>query len=201
MINKKILHKFTHGMYVLTTNGGGCFVDAVAQVSAGINPLIIVSVMKSNYTNELMHNNKDFALSIFGIDNDSKIIKTFGAHSMRDFDKFDEVDLEVINGLNIIKDSIGYVICEKIDTIENETHTVFIGRVIEGDVLEDNEPMTYGYYQEHKDDLMKIKTEEGKTAWVCTVCGFIYYGDELPNDYKCPMCGVSKDFFERKESN
>ena len=92
-----------------------------------------------------------------------------------------------------------YIICEKVDTIENETHTLFIGRVIAADKFKDDEAMTYSYYQEHKDELLKVKTEKGKTAYVCTICGYVYYGEELPEDFKCPMCGVGKDLFELKE--
>ena len=54
------------------------------------------------------------------------------------------------------------------------------------------------YYQEHKEELLKVVTEEGKTAWICTVCGYIYYGEEIPKDFKCPTCGVDNSFFERK---
>ena len=64
MKNKKITRKITQGMYILTTNNGGCVVDAVSQISSSDNPLITVSVMKSNYTNELLKNNNKFALSV-----------------------------------------------------------------------------------------------------------------------------------------
>ena len=59
--------------------------------------------------------------------------------------------------------------------------------------------MSYGYYQEHKEELLKVKTENGKTAWVCSVCGYIYYGEELPQDFKCPICGVGREFFNKKQ--
>ena len=59
--------------------------------------------------------------------------------------------------------------------------------------------MSYGYYQEHKEELIKITTETGKTAWVCTVCGYVYYGEEIPDDFKCPICGVDKSLFKKKE--
>ena len=59
--------------------------------------------------------------------------------------------------------------------------------------------MSYQYYQEHKDEFLKVKTKEGKTAYVCTVCGYIYYGEELPKDFKCPMCGVGASAFLKKE--
>ena len=87
------------------------------------------------------------------------------------------------------------MICEIVDSIENDTHTLFIGKIIEADVFEENEAMSYGYYQEHKEELLKVTTENGKTAWVCSICGYVYYGEELPEDFKCPVCGVGKELF------
>lgn len=195
MKNKKITRKITQGMYVLTTNGGGCMVDAVSQVSAGDNPLIAVAVMKNNYTNELMHKNSTFALSVLGMDANPDIIKTFGLNSMRDINKFENTKTNEVGNLKIIDDSLGYMVCEKVDSIENETHTLFIGRLVEADVYKDGEAMSYGYYQEHKDELIKVKTENGKTAWVCTICGYVYYGETLPENFKCPVCGVGAEMF------
>ena len=60
--------------------------------------------------------------------------------------------------------------------------------------------MTYKYYQENKEDLLKVTTEKGKTAWICTMCGYIYYGDEIPDDFKCPICGVGKEYFKLKDN-
>lgn len=199
MRNKKITRKISQGVYVLTTNGGGCVVDAVSQVSAGDNPLIAVAVMKKNYTNEMLHKNEKFAISVMGLNANVEIIKTFGMNSMRDIDKFENVKTTEIEGIPIIDESLGYMICEVVDKIENETHTLFIGKLVEADVYEDSEAMTYGYYQEHKDELLKVTTEEGKTAWVCTMCGYVYYGEKLPDDFKCPLCGVGKEFFELKK--
>lgn len=198
MKNKKITRKITQGMYVLTTFGGGCIVDAVSQVSAGDNPLIAVSVMKKNYTNELMKDNKIFALSVLGEDVNPEIIKTFGLNSMRDINKYENIKVNEVNDVLVIDDSLGYMICEKIDSIDNDTHTLFIGKLIEADVYKEGQAMSYGYYQEHKDELLKIRTDEGRTAWVCTVCGYIYYGEELPSDFVCPNCFVGKEYFEKK---
>ena len=198
MKNKKITRKITQGMYVLTTKDGGCIVDAVSQISAGDNPLVAVAVMKNNYTNELMKNNDTFALSVIGKDTNPEIIKTFGFNSMRDINKFENIDITNIDGINIINNTLGYMICEKIDSIDNDTHTLFIGKLIEADLFEDKEAMSYTYYQEHKDELLKVTTDEGKTAWICSVCGYIYYGDELPDDFECPVCGVNKTFFDKR---
>lgn len=201
MKNKKITRKITQGMYVLTTKEGGCIVDSVSQVSSGENPLIAVAVMKTNYTNELLKRNDRFALSVLGMEVNPEIIKTFGFQSSKDVNKFQDKKITEIEGIPIIDESLGYMVCEIVDSIDNDTHTLFIGKLVEADVFEEKEAMSYGYYQEHKEELLKITTEKGETAWICTVCGYIYYGEDLPENYKCPVCGVGKELFQKKENN
>ncbi len=199
MKNINITRKISQGMYVLTTKNGGCIVDAVSQISSGENPLISVSVMKKNYTNELLKNNNKFAISILGKDVNPDIIKTFGFNSGREINKFENTEVNQVEGINVIKDSLGYMICEIVDSIDNDTHTLFIGKLIEADIYREKEEMSYGYYQEHKEELLKVTTEKGKTAWICTICGYIYYRDEVPEDFKCPLCGVGKELFKKQE--
>lgn len=198
MKNPKITRKITQGMYVLTTQGGGCVVDAVARVGGSEQPLIAVAVAKTNHSHRLLQENDRFALSVLGEDADPKIITTFGFNSSKDIDKCAECQTTEIENVPIVTDSLGYMVCEKVDAIDTETHTLYIGRMIEADVFSDKSPMTYAYYQEHKDDLTKTTTEQGKTAWVCTVCGYVYYGDEVPDDYKCPLCGLGKAYFKKQ---
>ncbi len=199
MKNKKIIRKISQGMYVLTTKNGGCIVDAVSQISAGDFPLISVSVMKTNYTNQLLKENDTFALSVLGMNVNPDIITTFGMNSMRDIDKFEHVQTTEVEGIQIIDDSLGYMVCEKIDVIDNDTHTLFIGKLIEADLFHDKEAMSYHYYQDNKNDLISVTTEKGKTAWICTVCGYVYYKEELPDDFTCPKCGVDRSLFKKQE--
>ena len=197
MKDKKITRKISQGVYVLTTKNAGCIVDAVSLISASDNPIISVSVMKTNFTNEAMKQNDKFALSVIGKNSNGEIIKTFGYNSMRDINKFENVNTTEIEDIKVINDSLGYMVCEKIDQIDDETHTLFLGKLIHADKFSDEEELTYSYFQNHKEDYIKIKTETGKTAWKCKVCGYIYYGEELPENYKCPICGVSSDYFEK----
>lgn len=224
MKNPQITHKITQGMYILTVPGGGCVVDAVMRAGNSQNqPLIAVSVAKHNHSNQLLHEQDKFALSILGENADPALISTFGFQSGRDTDKYANTKTLEVAGVPVIKDSLGYMVMDKIDTIEGETHTTFIGRLIEGDILQDGaQPMTYTYYQAHKaeltasdkeaipdakvsdaasesqEDLTRTTTEQGKTAWVCTVCGYVYYGDEVPDDYRCPLCGLGKAYFKQQ---
>ena len=198
--NKKITRNISQGMYVLTTDGAGCMVDAVSQVSASDKPLISVAVNKNNYTNEMIKKNKKFGLSVLDMDVDGEIIERFGMHSSRDIDKFEGTDTENIDGIKGIKDSIGYMVFEVVDIIDTDTHNLFIGKMIAADKYNDKKEMTYAYYQEHKGDLIKVKTDTGRIAWICTICGYVYYGEEIPDDFKCPVCGVSKDMFKKVDN-
>ena len=200
MKNKKITHKITQGVYTLTTKDGGCIVDAVSQISAGENPLISVAVMKNNNTNKLLKEHDKFGLSVVGLKNNPEVIKIFGMNSSRDIDKFENIETVEVEGIKIIKDSLGYMICEIVDQIENDTHTLFIGKMIEADMFENEEAMSYQYYQDHKEELVKVKTQKGKTAWVCQICGYVHYAEELEDDFVCPLCGVPKNLFTKKEN-
>lgn len=201
MKNINITRKIIQGMYVLTTKDGGCIVDAISQISSEEKPLISVAVMKTNYTNQLLKNNDKFAISVLSKEVNPEIIKTFGFHSSREINKFEKTETTRIEGIDIINNSLGYMICEIVDRIDNDTHTLFIGRIIEADIFEEKEAMSYQYYQEHKEELLKITTKAGKTAWICSVCGYIYYGEELPKDFKCPICGVGIELFRKKLNN
>ena len=192
----KIYYKLTHGVYVLTTNGGGCIVDAVSQISSEEYPLFSIAVMKENNTNELVHLNDDVVLSILSKDVDGRVIETFGMHSMKELNKFDEVETLEVGDIKVPSDIIGYMELKVEDRLENETHTVLICRYEHGKILEeDKEELTYNYYRKHKDKYIQVMTETNKKAWVCTMCGYVYYGDEIPEDFSCPICGVDKDAF------
>lgn len=199
MKNKKITRKISHGMYVLTTAGGGCVVDAVMQASSGDHPLIAVAICKDNHTHKLLQENDRYALSILGKNANGEIIKQFGFNCSKDIDKFDGINTVEVEDVKVIKDSLGYLILEKVDAIDCDSHTLFLGKMIEGDIFEDNEPMTYAQYQENKEDLLQIKTEKGKTAWICTACGYVYYGEEVPDDFICPICKLGKSYFKKKD--
>jgi len=195
----KAIYKLSHGIYVLTTKDGGCIVDAVSQVSGGDEPLVSVAVMKSNNTNLLMHKENEFALSIIGEKSDMSLIDIYGYHSMKDYNKFENSETKEVDGLKVMPNSIGYIILEKVDTIENETHTLFIGKVKKQKIFNDDKELTYNNFREHKNELLKTKTENNKTAWVCQLCGYVYYGEELPDDFTCPLCGADRTNFEKKK--
>ena len=197
---KKINYSIIAGVYVLSTDGSACIVDAVSQVSAGDNPLIAVSVNKSNYTNEMMRKNNKFSLSILPKDVEGNIIKTFGFSSSRDINKFENIEFKEIDELKVVNDSIGHMIFEKVNELDCDTHTLFIGRLVSGERYNDKEELVYQYYQSHKDEYIKVKVNDEKTVWVCSLCGYIYEGETIDDDFICPLCGATKDLFVKKDN-
>jgi len=198
MKERDIIRDIISGMFVASTKDSACVVDTVLQVSSTKEPLISVCINKNNYTNEMVKKNKKFAISILDNNIDGEIIKTFGFNSSREVNKFENFDYQEIDEVKVLNDSLGYLFCELVDIIDTETHNIFIGRVKESKRFKEGIPMTYQYYQEHKDDLLKVKTENNKTAYVCTMCGYVYYGEYLPDDFICPICSYPKSAFVKK---
>ena len=185
-------------MYVVSTLDAACMIDTVSQVSAGDLPLISISVNKNNYTHQKIFKSQKFALSILSKDIDPNIIQTFGMTSSKNNNKFQKFSFSTVENIKVLNDSIGYIYCEVVDIIDADTHTIFIGRVKKEKIYNDKEPMSYNYYQDHKEELMqKVKTANNKIAWICTVCGYIKYIDTLPEDFKCPICGVGVNMFKK----
>ena len=129
----------------------------------------------------------------------------FGFQSGREIDKFEGVKTEKVNGLDVVADSTGYIVCDVDDILETETHTVFLGKITDCGLLKDEPVMTYEYYHRVKKGkspktaptyIEETATEEG-LAYKCTICGYIYKGDltKEPDDYVCPLCKQPKSVF------
>lgn len=212
----KVMQDLSYGMYVISTKVNeknvGCFVNTVTQITAE-NPIISVSVNKLNYTDEALKINNKFAISILSEETNANVISKFGFYSSRDVDKFDEIEYEIIDNIPVVKNNIcGYMICEVIKVVECETHDVFFARVLDAKKENDLTPMTYSYYHnvikgkapkkaptyvEESEDEVKVEVD-GEEVYVCIVCGYVHKG-QMPNDFKCPVCGVDRTMFKLKK--
>lgn len=214
-MNINIFRKMSYGVYIASSmdkdRPTGCTVNSIMQITSD-PATIAISVNHNNFTNSCIEKTGKFAFSILSEDSNPELIGTFGFQSGRDNDKFKNVDYEMVEGVPVVKDSAGYVVCEVIDKMETSTHTVFLGKVIDGDVYdEEKRQMTYAYYHEvvkgktakNAPTYLPEKDEEEKeksgVKYVCTVCGYVYEGDPLPKDYKCPICGAGADKFKKVE--
>ncbi|MBQ9066843.1 MAG: flavin reductase [Clostridia bacterium] len=185
------LVKIGYGLYVVTSKDGdkdnGCIVNTVTQVTDDPNR-IAVCINKRNYSHDLVK--KTGILNVNCLSNEApfKVFKQYGFQSGRDVDKFAGMtDLpRTDNGIVFLPMYINAVMSLKVEQyVDLDTHGMFICTVEEARVLSNVETMTYNYYQAN----VKPKPEtEGKKGWVCKVCGYIYEGEGLPDDFICPLC-------------
>ncbi len=148
-MNEKVFWSMSYGVYIVTTwaqgRPTGCTANSAMQITS--NPATIaLSINHDNFTNQAIRDTGRFALNILGENSQPSLIGTFGFFSGKDRDKFDGVAYRLGSNMPVLEDSCGYVVCEVIDTMETDTHTVFLGNVIDGDTLKADKPMTYAYY-------------------------------------------------------
>ena len=190
------LFNIQYGLFVITTcdNGqdNGCISNTVAQVTAQPNR-ISVALNKGNFTTELIQRSGRFTASILSEAADFELFKHFGFQSGRTVNKFaDFTDCRrVSNGtFAITRGTNAFISADVEQAIDLGTHMLFIGLVTEMEVLADVPSATYNYYQSNiKPKPQPVgKTAEGKTIWRCSICGYEYVGEELPDDFICPIC-------------
>ena len=190
------LFNMQYGLFVITTcdNGraNGCISNTVAQVTAQPNR-ISVALNKGNFTTELIQRSGRFTASIISEAADFELFKHFGFQSGRTVNKFaDFTDCRrVSNGtFAITRGTNAFISADVEQAIDLGTHMLFIGLVTEMEVLADVPSATYNYYQSNiKPKPQPVgKTAEGKTIWRCSICGYEYVGEELPDDFICPIC-------------
>ena len=214
IMNKSAFHKLSYGVYVVSTwdNGRptGCTANSAMQITSE-PATIAVSINHDNYTNKCIQDTGKFAISILSEQSEPSIIGTFGFQSGANVNKFDAVEYELQGYLPVVKDACACIVCDVIDKMETSTHTVFLGQVVEAEVFNQEDPMTYAYY--HK--VIKGKSPKNaptyiaeeapaanKEKWVCGICGYEYDGEvpfeQLPDDYQCPVCKQPKSVFVKK---
>lgn len=192
------LYKIGYGMYVVTSNDGkrdnGLIVNTVTQVSDSPNR-IAVNINKENYSHHIIKQTGVMNVNCLSVDAPFSVFESYGFRSGRNTDKFEGVDVgRTDNGLVFLPRYINAVISLKVeDYVDLGSHGMFICSVTESRVMSDKETMTYTYYQNN----VKPKPEtDGKKGYVCKICGYVYEGDELPDDYVCPLCKHGAADFE-----
>lgn len=211
-MDKTILHHITYGMYVVGANDNGrpigCVINTCIQITSE-NPIIAISLNKNNYTYEVIRRTGKFSLSIIAEETESQIIPTFGFQSSRDNDKYQTFGYKMSYDIPLVEGHFtGRLLCEVLSLTENGTHVVVFARLFDT-VAGEGRPMSYEYYHRvlkgkapknaptYQEEPESVKLEDtGK--YVCTICGYIYKGDQIPDDYICPICQADRELFEEK---
>lgn len=197
--NLKALFNIGYGLYVLTSNDGikdnGLIVNAVSQVTNSPNR-VIVAVNKESYSHHVIKSTGIMNLNCLSADAPFAVFQNFGFRSGRTADKFENIKpLRSANGLAVLPEYINSFMSLKVaEYIDLGTHGMFICEVTEAKVINRLETMTYNFYQSNVKP--KPKTE-AKKGYVCKICGYIYEGDVLPEDFICPICKHGAADFEK----
>ena len=192
------LFRIGYGLYVVTSNDGkkdnGLIVNTVTQLTDTPNR-VAVNINKANYSHHIIKQTGILNVNCLSVDAPFSVFERFGFQSGRTVDKFEGITpVRSDNGLVILPKYINAAISLKVEQyVDLDTHGMFICSVTEARVMNDKETMTYTYYQNN----VKPKPDtEGKKGFVCKICGYIYEGDVLPDDFICPLCKHGAADFE-----
>ena len=192
------LFKIGYGLYVVTSNDGkrdnGLIVNTVAQVTSTPNR-IAVTINKENYSHYVIRQTGKLNVCCLSEDAPFSVFECFGFRSGRNVDKFEgQTVCRSDNGLVFLPRYINSFMSLQVEEyVDLGTHGMFICSVTEARVMSDRDTMTYTYYQNH----VKPKPEtKGKKGYVCKICGYVYEGEELPEDFVCPLCKHGAADFE-----
>lgn len=199
-MDRSVMFQISYGLYVLTARDeardNGCIVNTVMQVTD--SPLrIMIAVNKNNLTHDMIVGSGEFNVSVL----DQRVtfgeFQRFGFQSGRDVDKFEgcEGTARAANGIYYLKGfTNAYLSAKVVSSQDLGTHTQFLAEVSDGERLSELPSVTYTYYQEH----IKPKPEKTeKVGYRCRICGYIYEGDPLPEDFICPICKHGSADFEK----
>ncbi|MBE6619774.1 MAG: MBL fold metallo-hydrolase [Ruminococcaceae bacterium] len=192
------LFKIGYGLYVITSNDGkkdnGLIVNTVTQVTNTPNR-IAVTINKDTYSHHVIKQTGKMNINCLTVDAPFKVFEVFGFQSGRNVNKFADCEpLRSDNGLVFLPRYINSFMSLEVEQyVDLDTHGMFICSVCEARVLSDRETMTYSYY--HANVKPRPKTE-GKRGYVCKICGYVYEGETLPEDFVCPLCKHGAADFE-----
>lgn len=199
-MNLSAMFRLGYGLYVLTAKDGekdnGCIINTVMQVTD--TPLqVIVGINKSNYTHAMVVKTGKCNVSVLTESTPFSVFEHFGFQSGKRVDKFENQTVtRGKNGVAFVKEHCNaYLECTVKEIIDAGTHSLFLAEVTEAEVLEDTPSATYAYYHSH----IKPKPDNKAKGWRCKICGFVYEGEELPEDYICPLCKHGASDFEKIE--
>lgn len=199
-MDNNALNKLSYGLFVLTARqegkDNGCIINTVMQIT-DTPKRIQIAVNKQNLTHDMIAATGVFNVSVLSEEAVFWIFSHYGFQSGRDVDKFADIpEARTENGVRYVEGCTNAVLSGKVEQIiDCGTHSLFIAEVTEAKVLSDAPSMTYQYYFDH----VKPKPQPAEEAkWVCKICGYVYEGEELPEDFICPWCKHGVEDFEKQ---
>ena len=203
-VDPKTMQKFSYGLFVLSAQAdgkdNGCIINTAAQLTSSPNR-INIAVNKANHTHDMIMATGMFNISFLSEKTSFDTFKRFGFQSGRDTDKFEGFESSVARSANgllyVTEGTNAFMSAKVVDSYDYGSHTLFVAEVTEAQILNTDPSVTYAYYFDHIKPKPQPKIEEEKHGYVCKICGYVYEGDTLPDDFICPLCKHGADDFEK----
>jgi len=194
------LNKITYGLYAICTDFYGkdnaCIVNTVQMVTE-TPTRISVAINKNCFTHDTIMQTNEFNVSVLTQKAPFELFQKLGMQSGKEADKLDGISYvkRASNGIVYLTEYSNAVLCAKVhSTIDLGTHTLFIADVTSSESINDDESATYAYYHSN---IKPGKKQDNAKGYVCTICGYVYEGSELPEDFVCPLCNHGAQYFEK----
>ena len=210
-IDKQAFHQFTYGLFLLTSQidgrDNGCIINTAVQ-AASEPRMISLACIKGSCTQEMIDASGLFNVSILTESTPNAFFKHFGMQSGHDVDKFEESTSAAVlgdtvrrseNGLTYVTSANAWFSCKVVSRDDLGSHIMYVGEVVEAARLSDEPSISYAYYRDvtrKQADPAPQPSEGAIVAWKCSICGYIYEGAELPEDFICPLCKHGAEDFE-----
>lgn len=199
-MDKTAMFRLGYGLYIVTATDkekdNGCIINTVMQITD--TPLqIIAGINKENYTHAMIVKTKQFNLSVLSEETPFSVFQHFGFQSGKTVNKFSkQPGIRGSNGTILVSSYSNAILeCSVKEIIDTGTHSLFLAEVTEAKVLNNQPSMTYAYYHSH----VKPQPSPKKQGWICNICGYVYEGETLPENFICPICKHGASDFKKIE--
>ncbi|MDE5865850.1 MAG: flavin reductase [Lachnospiraceae bacterium] len=201
-MNQKAFFQLSYGLYIAASKSdqkmNGCIINTVTQVTDDPKQ-VIIAINKNNLTCDIVQKSGIVSISVLSETAPFSLFQHFGFQSGREVDKFVEMPFAMTKQElpYLTQHTTAYLDCKVVNSYDLGTHMMFLASVSDADVISNEKAMTYSYYHE------VVKTQASSTmpaatkGWRCTVCGYVYEGEELPPDFICPWCKHGASDFEK----
>ena len=206
-MDRKITEKLDYGLYLASAAADGklygCIVNSISQVTSAQPQKFSLALNNNSATKKAVDQAGVLSITVISADCPDEIIKEFGYKSGRAIDKFSKFAPKTdANGSPYLTDGMAARIAFRVvDKLDAGSHTLYLLEEIESEVLSDAAGMTVRERKNRGNAVPPAApvfiTLDKQIGWKCTVCGYVYPKEELPPDYKCPICRAPASKFEK----
>ncbi len=206
-MNRKAFSRVSCGVFLLSAQGAdrpqGCLVSSFHQLTPVRPWKVCVTLHREHETCRAVRESGCFAVTVLARNASAELLRRFGHTSGRRADKFEGYAVKTDgNGSPYLEDSaLARFACTVLDEMKVDDYVLFVAEVTEAEILADGIPLSVDDYKNGGGSTPPTATVqramEERFGWRCTFCGYGVEREELPADYRCPICRAGRERFRR----